>query len=114
MHPDLPSPGGPGPDPVEQLLRALPVASLPDDWRSEILAAAALPHVPPFFSKTLTSFLASAWGLIAVLHLATPLPLPAEAHPLPPSPYPREIPADGGFAEPWLAQLQQPSPSFDP
>ena len=108
MHPDLPDPGGLNADPVEQLLRTLPIASLPEDWRCGILAAAVPPPTSPFFTKSLTVFLASAWGLIALLHFTTPAPSPPPASPYPSPAYPREMPSDGEFTEPWLAQLHNP------
>jgi hypothetical protein len=105
MHPDRPHQGGSSPDPVEQLLRTLPVPALPADWRSGILAAAVPPPVPPFFTKSLTTFLAAAWGLIAVLHYTTTPLEPLPAHNLPPPAFPRSLPEEGGFTEPWLAQI---------
>ena len=109
MHPDLPSPGGSGPDSVEQLLRTLPVPALPSTWRTSILSAAAPPPPPPFFTKSFVAFMTTAWGLIAVLHFTTPVPSPAPANLRPPSAYPASHPFEGDFVEPWLAQLQNPA-----
>ena len=114
MHPDFPHQGGSGPDPVEQLLRTLPTAALPSDWRPGILAAAVPPPTLPFFTRSLTSFLAFAWGLIAVLHFTTPAPSPAPSTSFPALPYPREMPSNADFTDPWLAQLQNPSFPSEP
>ena len=114
MHPDLPSPGGSGPDPLEQLLRTLPVPALPSTWRTSILGAAAPPTLPPFFTKSFLAFMTTAWGLIAVLHFTTPAPSPAPANLRPPSGSPLSHPPADEFGDPWLAQLQNPSALLPP
>ncbi len=114
MHPDLPSPGGSGPDPLEQLLRTLPVPALPPDWRTSILSAAAPPPPPPFFTKSFIAFMTAAWGLIAVLHFTTPAPSPAPANFRLPSGSPLSHPPADEFGDPWLAQLQNPSTLLPP
>ena len=114
MHPDLPFPGGSGPDPLEQLLRTLPVPALPSTWRTSVLSAAATPPLLPFFTKSFTAFMATTWSLIAVLHFTTPAPSPAPASLRLPSGSPLSHPPSDEFGDPWLAQLQNPSALLPP
>ena len=98
----FPPPGGSGPDPVEPLLRSLPVRSAATRLACQH-PRSRRPPPPPFLTKPLVGFMASAWSLIAVLHLTTPAPAPLPADLPPPSAYPRQFPPDGEFSQPWLA-----------
>jgi hypothetical protein len=130
MHADIPQAdnrGGShndGDDAVDQMLRGLPVATLPAAWRGIILQALPLPPPQPpspspvspassgtpFFTLKFVSLLAGIWGLTAFLHFTTPEPPPRrEGDPLPVFPPARTsspFAPSGEEWDPWLAQNQ--------
>ena len=114
MHPDLPPSGDSGPDPIEQLLRSLPVAALPPDLRASILSSAAAPLATPFLTKSFCTLMLSIWSLAAVFHLTTPAPSPVPDHPGFPADFHQSMPPDFEFSDPWLAQVQISSHPLKP
>ena len=109
MHADHPTSGESRPDPIEEMLRSLPVAELPPAWRSIVLDAVVIPPVRPFLTKTIVTFLAFSWCLIATLHFVTPPESPlSNQFPAPPANYRPFEPGDE-FSSPWLAQIQAAS-----
>jgi len=109
MHPDLPPAGHSPPDPLEELLHALPVPTLPAAWRDSILRAALPPPPPPFLTKSFATFMSAAWSLIALLHFNTLPASPVPAGSGPPGPMPRISPDGEVLSNPWLAQIPNPS-----